>query len=71
MSRALDALIVARLQDRRGQWVRVAELATELHLAENIVADRLVKAAPWFDLVLGTQDDRVVEAMALPKQPQH
>ncbi|MBX3634725.1 MAG: hypothetical protein KF683_04960 [Rubrivivax sp.] len=71
MSRALDALIVARLHERRGQWVRVAELAAELRLDAQIVADRLLKAAPWFDLVLGTQDDQVVEAMALPKQPQH
>lgn len=69
MSRALDALILTRLHERRGQWVRVAELAAELNLAENIVADRLLKAAPWAELSLGTLNDQVVEAMALPKQP--
>ena len=56
MSRALDALIVARVQARRGHWVRVAELATELRMDAQIVADRLLKAAPWFDLVLGEQN---------------
>ena len=68
MSLAVTALLLLRLEARRGEWVTVAELAAHLALVDTVVRAHLLAMESAGTALLRRGDGGIVQAASAPPQ---